>query len=66
VQSLPENLHRTHHDRSQGFLHSLVPLLELLDMPPAIAHRLLAWQDLRLGARLDGTNLVIEALGTRR
>jgi hypothetical protein len=41
-------------------------LLELLDLPPAIAHRLLAWQDLHLGARLDGTNLVIEALGTRR
>jgi hypothetical protein len=41
-------------------------LFEQLDIPAAIARGLLAWQDIHLGARLDGSNLVIEALGTRR
>jgi hypothetical protein len=41
-------------------------VFEQLDVPASIARGLLAWQDLHLGARLDGTNLVIAALGTRR
>jgi hypothetical protein len=43
-------------------------LFEQIDAPspPRLAQRLQNWQSLHVGARLDGTSLLIEAAGTRR